>query len=72
MTSMPDKKDLLLSLDKMIQLELDQAEVFAEIVRIIENTKFQNYKDTCQQIHQDELQHAGKLEEIKSLLMSVD
>ena len=68
MTKMPDKKDFLSNLKEMIQLELDQAKVFAEILSLIENSEFQKYRDTCQQMRQDELLHARKLQEIKSLI----
>ena len=64
----PNKEDFLNNLDEMIQLELAQADIFAQIISLMEKYEDKQHLVTCQQIHEDELLHARKLQEIRALL----
>ena len=68
MTTMPSKEEFHLNLEQMQQLEVKQADLFAEILQMLTEAKHEKIRVACREIYQDELQHAKKLENLLALL----
>jgi len=67
MTTMPGKKEFRSNLQEMLQLELAQADLLAEILQMLTEAKHEKIRALCQRIHQDELLHAQQLENLLAL-----
>ncbi len=68
MTTMPGKKEFRRNLEQMQQLEVRQADLFAEIVQMLSEAKHESIRVACQGIYEDELRHAKELENLLALL----
>ena len=68
MTTMPGKEEFRRNLEQMQQLEVTQADLFAEIVQMLSEARHKNIRIACQEIYEDELRHAKELENLLASL----
>jgi len=68
MSTMPGKEEFRRNLEQMQQLEVTQADLFAEIVQMLSEAKHKNIRLAYQEIYEDELRHANELENLLALL----
>ena len=68
MSTLPGKEECRQNLKEMVQVEIKQAQIFAEIIDLLTEPKHEKIRELCQKIHQDELRHAAELEKLIKLL----
>lgn len=68
MTTQPDKEEFRRNLQEMHRLELIQADLFDEIMKMLTEPKHEKVRAACRQIYEDELRHAQELENLQALL----
>ena len=56
-----------LSQEEMQQLEVTQADLFAEILRMLTEAKHEKIRVACREMYEDELRHAKELENLLTL-----
>ena len=68
MTTQPGKEEFRRDLQEMHRLELIQADLFAEIMKMLTEPQHEKIRADCRQIYEDELRHAQELENLQALL----
>ena len=68
MSTLPGKKEYRQNIKDMVQIEINQAHLFAEIIDLLTEPKHEKIRKICQDMHLDELRHADELEKLTELL----
>ena len=61
MNTMPGKEEYRQNLKDMVQVEINQAQLFAEIIDLLTEPHHEKIRESCQKMHADELQKLSEL-----------